>query len=162
MLCLYIPIINSNYAQGNTCGTATNLIINGPCDSGTISDGNENTPFISGCNPSNFRREGWYSFTVTAGHLNVTITTDAADKGLYLQLIRPTASCTNLSEVACANNTGTNNSAQTETITATLNNGIYYIKVVNEENNGDMILNSICVTAPISAPQMTTVLEQSL
>ncbi|WP_130736398.1 GEVED domain-containing protein [Flavobacterium sp. J27] len=150
-LILTILCINLSFSQGATCATATPLTINGACGSGLITDGTQNNPAISGCSPSNFRREGWYTFTVSGGPLNVTITASAADKGLYLQLISSTASCTGLSEVTCQNADGANNSAQTETISTNLSNGIYYIKVVNEGNNGDMTLNSICLTA-VSAP----------
>ena len=151
LLCLYITTINFNYSQGNTCGTATNLIINGTCDSGTISDTTQNNPTATGCSFNTFRREGWYTFTVSSGPQNITITADAANRDLYLQLISSTSSCTGLTQIACANTT-TSNGAQTESITTILNNGTYYIKVINNRNNNNMTLNSICVTAPITAP----------
>jgi hypothetical protein len=146
---LFLIFTTTTFAQGTTCGTATPLTINGACDSGLISDATQNTPNISGCSFSNFRREGWYTFTVTGGPLNITITASAADYGLYLQLISSTSSCTGLAEVTCQNATGNNNSAHSETITTSLANGIYYVKVVNEGGDGDMTLNSICVTSPI-------------
>ncbi|WP_445715289.1 hypothetical protein [Flavobacterium sp.] len=86
----------TSFSQGNTCATATSLTINGACDSGTISDTTEDAPNISGCSVSNFRREGWYTFTVSGGPMNITITADAADRGLYLQLISSTSACTGL------------------------------------------------------------------
>ena len=143
----------SIYGQGNNCGSSTPIAINGPCLSGTITDNNSNNPNITGCSAGTFRREGWYTFTVTGGPLNVTITASSGDRNLYLQLISSTSSCTGLSNYACANSDNANNSAQTETMTQSLANGIYYIKVVNAgSSNNDMILNSLCVTTPCSTP----------
>ena len=157
LLLLFVIFTTTIFAQGNTCATATSLTINGACDAGTISDATQNAPNITGCAFSNFRREGWYTFTVTGGPLDITITADAADRGLYLQLISSTSSCTGLAEVTCQNADGTNNSAQIETITTSLANGIYYVKVVNEGNNNNMILNSICVSGSSASAYCTPI-----
>ena len=143
---LFFIFTSITFGQGNTCATATPLTINGACDAGTINDITQNTPNATGCSFNTFRREGWYTFTVTGGPLNVTITADAADRDLFLQLISSTSSCTGLSQIDCANTTQANG-AQIETITRSLANGIYYVKVVNNRNNNDMVLNSICITA---------------
>ncbi|WP_304199864.1 T9SS sorting signal type C domain-containing protein [Flavobacterium alvei] len=139
---------NVSNAQGADCANATSLTINGLCDNGIINDVTQNSPDISSCSAGTFRREGWYTFTVSGGPLDVTITGVTTNRNLFLQLISSTASCTGLSQINCANNYNSNNSAQTETISTTLNNGIYYIKVVNAgTSNGNMSLTSICVTA---------------
>lgn len=138
------------YPQGANCAGATSLTINGACGSGSISNTAQDAPNIGTC-PGTFNREGWYTFTVTGGPLNVTITAEGNNRNLYLQLISSTASCTGLAQIACANATDSNGT-QTETISQTLNNGIYYIKVVNVGSNGNLTLNSICVTgtAPVA------------
>ncbi|VXC40067.1 conserved exported hypothetical protein [Flavobacterium sp. 9AF] len=163
LLLLFLISANLLFSQGTTCATATPLVINGACDSGLISDATQNTPNASGCSFNTFRREGWYTFTVAGGPLNVTITADAADRDLFLQLISSTSSCTGLNQIACANAT-TANSAQTETISTSLNNGIYYIKVINNRNNNDMVLNSICVTAtaPLSNDNCTSAIPLTI
>ena len=142
-VCLYANVVS---AQGTTCGTATAIAIGGCANSDNISDTTQNLPNISGCSAGTFRREGWYTFTVTGGPLNVTITGIASNRNLFLQLISSTSACTGLSQIACANSIN-NDSAQTETISVTLNNGIYYVKVVNVgTTNNDMALTSLCVT----------------
>ncbi|MBF6640490.1 fibronectin type III domain-containing protein [Flavobacterium sp. J49] len=140
------------YAQGTTCSNATALTINGSCTTAvTISDTTQDIPNIGTC-LGTFAREGWFTFTVSGGPLDITITADSGNRNLFLQLISSTAACTGLTEINCANTTNTNG-AQTETITQTLSNGIYYIKVVNV-GSSNMALNSICVTAtsPCIAP----------
>lgn len=154
-LCMLLFFSNSN-AQGTTCATAETLFVNGACDSSTITDLTQNTPLVSGCGIGTVRREGWYTFTVTGGPLNITITGNAADRNLALQLISTTSNCAGtLTQIACANAT-TTNSAQIETITQSLANGTYYLKVLNVGNNNDMILNSICVTAAGLPPANAT------
>lgn len=150
---LFFIFTSSAFAQGTDCAGATSITINGACltsSTANITDNTENSPIASGCTYGTFRREGWYTFTVTGGPLNVTITAESNNRNLFLQLISSTSSCTGLSQLDCANNDNTNNSAQTETITRTLANGIYYIKVLNIGGDKDMRLNSICVTAPCS------------
>jgi hypothetical protein len=150
LLIIFIAILNlltnNSSAQGTTCSTATPISINGSCLSGTISDNVQNLPNISSC-PGTFGREGWYTFTVTGGPLNVTITSDTNNRNCFLQLISSTASCTGLSQINCANNVNSNGQ-QIETINQLLSNGIYYIKVVNLTNNS-MTLNSLCVTGVV-------------
>lgn len=142
-VCLFVNVAS---AQGNSCATASSLTINGLCDSGLINDRTQNMPIVSGCSVGTFRREGWYTFTVSGGALNVAITGVTTNRNLYLQLISSTSSCTGLLQIDCANSTN-NNLAQTETINTTLSNGIYYIKVVNVGTNNNMNLASICITA---------------
>lgn len=142
----------SIYAQGTGCSNATTITINGTCAaSATINDGTQDAPNIGTC-AGVFAKEGWYTFTVSSGPQNVTITADAGNRNLFLQLISSSASCTGLSQINCANATNTNG-AQIESINQTLSNGIYYIKVVNVGSN-NMTLNSLCVTAtsPCVAP----------
>jgi len=139
---------HKSFGQGASCATATAITINGTCLNGTITDNSQDAPNISGCSAGTFQREGWYTFTVTGGTQNITITANANNRNLYLQLISSTASCSGLAQIACANADNANGT-QTETINATLGDGIYYIKVVNAgTNNGTMTLNSLCVTAP--------------
>lgn len=148
VLIILLFFTSKGFSQGATCGTAETLVINGACDTNTtITDNTQNTPNATGCSFNTFRREGWYTFTVTGGPQNINITADAADRDLFLQLISSTSSCAGLTQIACANTT-TSNGAQIETISTTLSNGIYYVKVINNRQNGDMLLNSICVTAP--------------
>lgn len=146
MVFLFFISTTTSFAQGTTCGTATSITINGACLTSTtnnITDTTQDNPTIGTCTGV-FAREGWYTFTVTGGPLNVTITAQANNRNLFLQLISSTSSCTGLSQIDCANNDNTNG-LQTETITRNLNNGIYYVKVVNVGSN-NMQLNSICVT----------------
>ncbi len=151
--CLFILLIsNTIQAQGTSCSNATALTINGSCVSGvTIGDTTQDSPNIGTC-PGTFAREGWFTFTVSSGPQNITITADANNRNLFLQLISSTSSCTGLSQINCANATNSNG-AQIESINQTLGNGIYYIKVVNV-GSSNMVLNSICVTAtsPCTAP----------
>lgn len=143
---LFAIFTSTSFAQGNTCGTATPITINGSCltsTSNNITNTVQDSPNIGTC-PGIFAREGWYTFTVTGGPLNVTITAEANNRNLFLQLISSSSSCSGLSQIDCANNNDTNGT-QIETITRILNNGIYYIKVVNVGTN-NMQLNSICVT----------------
>ena len=143
VFCLFV--FNSSFGQGETCATAETIYINGACDSGTISDISEDNPFIGSC-PGTFNREGWYTFTVAGGPQNVTITAIGNNRNIYLQLLSSTSSCTGLTQINCANTT-TGNGTQTETISTTLPNGIYYIKVVNVGSNGNLTLTSLCVTS---------------
>lgn len=143
---LFAIFTSTSFAQGNTCGAATSLTINGSCltsTSNNITNAIQDSPNIGTC-PGTFAREGWYTFTVIGGPLNVTITAEADNRNLFLQLISSSSSCSGLSQIDCANNIDTNGT-QTETITSILNNGIYYVKVVNVGSN-NMQLNSICVT----------------
>ena len=142
------------YAQ-TSCSNAITISINGSCQSGSVSDNTQSGLPISGCSAGTFRRERWYSFTVSGGPQTITITADAANRNLYLQLIAATGSCGTLTEVACSNADNNNNTAQVESMTNVLNNGLYYIKVVNAgTSNSNMTLNSLCVTSatPCSTP----------
>ncbi|NNK54151.1 MAG: hypothetical protein HKO97_06265, partial [Flavobacteriaceae bacterium] len=144
-LCL-IPI--DLHSQAAQCTGAIVLSVNGACDSGQIRNTTEESPFVSAsaC-PASFRHEGWYTFTVTGGPLPITITGISANRNLMLQLT--SGACGSMTELACANADNTNNSAQTETISTTLANGTYYIKVVNVATSGGrMDLSSICITTP--------------
>lgn len=145
---LFFSFTTTSLSQGNTCATAEGLTINGTCDAASIIDNSQDAPNATGCSIGTFRREGWYTFTVPAGpNLSITITANASNRDLFLQLISSTSSCTGLSQINCAN-ANTTAGAQTETITTTLSPGIYYVKVINNGNNNDMNLTSICVTTP--------------
>ncbi len=143
MMVLFSPL-HKTIAQGTNCGNATSITIGGCATNDNISDNNQTNPTISGCSAGTFRREGWYTFNVTGGSLNVTITGITTNGNLFLQLISQTGACTGLAQIACANADNTNNSAQTETISTTLNNGTYYVKVVSTKTGGtgDMNLSS--------------------
>ena len=146
----FFALTTTTFAQGTTCGSAETLVINGPCDSASITDTTENGPTGYGCSFNQFRQEGWYTFTVSGGPSTIIITASAADRDLFLQLISSSNNTCGgtLTEIACANTT-TANGAQTETISTVLSNGTYYVKVLNNRNNSPMALTSICVTSPI-------------
>ncbi len=149
---IVMMVLNMQDSHSQTsCANAIAITVNGSCLSGSVSDSSQDSPLMSasGCSTAGvFKRERWYSFTVTGGPKTITITADAADRNLFLMLISASSSCSGLTIVDCANNDDTNNSAQTETITSLLNNGLYYIKVVNAgTNNSNMTLSSLCVTA---------------
>ncbi|WP_309613660.1 Ig-like domain-containing protein, partial [Flavobacterium sp.] len=133
------------YAQGTTCATATSITIGGCRTNDNVGDIAQDIPNIGGSCAATFNREAWYTFTVTGGPLTVTIAAISTNRNLYLQLISSTSACAGLAQIACANSFG-GNSAQTETINTTLNNGIYYVKVVNVGSDGNMFLTSLCVT----------------
>lgn len=144
------------FSQGTNCAVATPLTINGACASATtIADGTENPPLIaSTCSPliGVIKKEGWYTFTVSGGPTNVTITGVSTDSNLGLQLVASTTTlCTGtLSTLACVNADNGNDSAQTETLTYNnLPNGNYWVKVVSlTTKNKSMALTSLCITAP--------------
>ena len=124
-----------SFGQGTTCGTATTLPIDGSsCGSGTIS----NTVNTAICGSTNWRRVWYYSFTVTGGPLDITVSAQSADRNLVLALFSGT--CAGLSNLACVDN-NTTAGAQTETLTHTLNNGTYYIAVGNTTNNNITLNN---------------------
>lgn len=133
----------------NNCGVALPITVNGPCLSGSVSNGTDDAPLINTCSTGlTFRRDRWYTFTVSGGPAAVTIVGTTTNQNLLLQLIGSTGSCAGLSTISCANANNATNSPQTETITTgPLANGIYYIKVVNIGNNNNMNLSSLCVTA---------------
>ena len=149
--------IQKNNAQ-TTCANAVPIVINGSCiTNATVNDGTQNAPNLTTvCGTVSFRHERWYTFTVTGGPLDVTITANSADRDLYLQLISSTAACTGLSQTACSNADTNSNAAQTETINQSLANGIYYLKVVNVGGGSSMTLNSLCITAPLNPCSSTT------
>lgn len=144
----------NGFSQGATCLLATPISINGACASGTISDTSQDAPLIGTC-AGTFNREGWYTFNVPSGPTNVTVTGIGNNRNIYLQLISSTSSCAGLTQVSCANAT-TTNGTQTETLTATLNTGTYYIKVVNVGSNGNLTLTSLCVTTAAAPPTNAT------
>jgi hypothetical protein len=159
---LFFVLISAfSYSQGTSCATATPITINGTCASGTISDITQDAPLIGTC-AGTFNREGWYTFTVSGGPINVTITGIGNNRNIYLQLMSSTSSCTGLSQIGCAN-TITTNGTQTETINATnLANGIYYIKVLNVGSNGNLTLTSLCVTTSTPPANATCATATSL
>lgn len=150
LLCGMIPTLV--YSQGGDCGSATPIVVNGACLNGTISDKTPNAPNYTGCGGT-FRREGWYSFTLT-GNMQVTITA-IGNYNLAFQLISSSNnSCTGtLTQIDCVN--GSNGAGAggtaTETLTVNLNAGTYYIKILNVGADQDLTLSSLCVTATLPA-----------
>lgn len=134
---LFFIFTSITFGQSTTCGTAETLVVNGTCDTGTLTS----DPNSKICGSTKWRRQGWYTFTVTGGTQDITITAQSDSGDLILSLNTACATSAN-----CANANSTNGS-QTETITATLTNGTYYIAVGSLDNT-NMTLNSICVTAP--------------
>ena len=148
LLCLAYPQMLS--AQGATCSAATTLTINGPCNAVNPTANIDTAPlYDTNCGTGGAAKDiGWYVFTVTGGPLNVTVTA-IGTKNIAFQLISRTGICTGLIEIACVNaKSGSGNLNSTETITQTLANGTYYIKVLNTGNAG-MTLTSLCITASI-------------
>ncbi|MBN8642207.1 MAG: fibronectin type III domain-containing protein [Flavobacteriales bacterium] len=147
-------------AQGTTCATAIPITINGTCiTTAVVNDGTQNAPNLNAsCGAVSFRHERWYTFTVTGGPLNVTITADSVDRDLYLQLMSSTAACAGLSQIACADDDTAANSSQTEIIDITLANGIYYLKVCNVGGGSSMTIDELCITAALNPCSSTTAL----
>lgn len=142
---LFLLISTLTFGQGATCAEAETLVVDGACDTSTSLTQSINAAV---CGVTAWRRVGYYTFTVSSGPQNVTITANSGNRNLVLGLF--SGACASLTNVQCVNADNNNNSAQTETITANLTNGTYYIAVGNLTNN-DMTLNSICVaTTPIS------------
>jgi hypothetical protein len=139
---LFLLISTVTFGQGATCATATPLTIDGACGSGTI-NGTTLPPTCTG-----WTRAVYYSFTVSSGPQNITITASAGSRNLVLGLF--SGACASLSNLQCVD-VNTTSGPQTETITATnLANGTYYIAVGNTTNH-NITLSSICVTTtPIS------------
>jgi hypothetical protein len=146
---LFLVFFSFNAFGQTSCANALPITINGTCITGeTLSDSTADLPALSSCATTvAFRVERWYTFTVTGGPMNVTITAQGNNRDLFLQLISQTAACTGLTQIACANAV-TSNGTQTETISGvSLNNGTYYIKAVNVGSGGTLLLNSLCVTS---------------
>ena len=136
---------NEVNAQGGDCSGATPLVVNVTCDSGNITDTTEDSPSYTICGGS-FQREGWYTFNVTGGPLNVTITA-VGNRNLAFQLLSSTSSCGGLSQISCINNQpGSGGTDSTESTTQLLGNGTYYVKVLNVGGANNMNLTSICIT----------------
>ncbi|WP_264511001.1 pre-peptidase C-terminal domain-containing protein [Flavobacterium sp. N1719] len=142
-LCLLPTLTN---AQATTCATATSITINGACSTNkTLTDTTiENGNLGYNCSGT-ITREGWYTFTVTAGPQNISIVGVGNNRNIALQLLSGT--CGSLTQIACANAT-TTNGTQTETLNTAspLANGTYYIRVLNVGTN-DLTLTSLCVTS---------------
>ncbi|MCF6130855.1 fibronectin type III domain-containing protein [Flavobacterium wongokense] len=152
LIFLLLTLLSFNaFGQGTTCATATPVTINGTCITAqTMTDSTADLPALSSCATGTFRVEGWYTFTVTGGPMLVTISAEGNAKNIFLQLISETSTCTGLTQIACANAT-TTNGTQVETISAiSLNNGTYYIKVVNVGSGGTMLMNYLCVTSSVA------------
>lgn len=146
LLFLTFSFCFDGFGQGTSCATATVLTVNGTCGSGTIQDSNENAPLYSssGCTGT-FRREGWYSFTVSGGPLDITVES-SGNRNLAMQII--SGNCASPTQIACANDLGgTGANYGTETYTGTLGNGTYFVKVLNVGGNQDLDLDSICITS---------------
>ena len=149
---LLLLISNLLYSQSNSCSTAENLIINGACDSNTL---NSSTNTLQ-CGIS-LKRLGWYTFTVTSGPQNVTITAQSNNNNLVLGLF--SGNCTSLTpNTNCLVDNDSNNGTQTETITQTLNNGTYWVLIGNTKNS-NLEVTSICVTSPPSNENCTNAID---
>jgi hypothetical protein len=150
----FFTLTNQSFAQGTTCSNATTVTVNGACSTNVNPNGSDSTPIFSGCGSgNNVLNVGWYRFTVTGGPLNITITA-IGDRNLAFQLIGSTTNnCSNLSEIVCVNAVGgQGNGNGTETTTALLANGTYFVKVLNT-GGGTLTLASLCVTG--IAPEYT-------
>jgi len=150
-------LTNYSFGQGTTCSNATNISINGSClssNSNALTGNDSNPSFVNCQNNGNVNNVRWYTFTVTGGPLSVTITA-IGNRNLAFQLIGSTTNnCSNLSEIQCVNNVnGTGNIDSTETTTNLLTNGTYFIKILNNANNNNLDLTSLCVTGV--APENT-------
>jgi hypothetical protein len=148
ILCFFIVAqLNSVEAQGNTCGTAESITIDGACDGPTTISQNNAAPTVA-CGA--FTDEGWYTFTVSGGPINITITAVSGDGNLAYVLYN--VACGSISAGAtCVNTNNTNGSAQTETSTSSLVNGTYYLRIINigtGSAGGNMSLTSLCITSP--------------
>jgi hypothetical protein len=147
----FFAISVQSFAQGTTCANATTVNINGACLSNNNLTGTDSGPAATNCgntgSTSNLKDIGWYKFTVTGGPLNVTVTA-IGDRNLAFQLISSTSiGCTGLTEIACVNAvSGNQANLTTETTSATLGNGTYYVKLYNI-GGGTMTLTSLCVTS---------------
>ena len=136
---LFFIFTSTAFAQGDTCGTATQLTINGACSTSVTINGTTGLP--TDC--TGWTRAEYYYFTVSSGPQNITITAQSDDRNLALALY--SGSCGTLSNISCVDADNTNG-AQTETITANnLANGTYYIAVGNKRSS-NLALTSICVT----------------
>lgn len=143
-------VIGYGQAPSATCSTAPALTINGACGTGTISSTVSTAAAPSCIAPNAFNREGWYSFTVVGGPLNVTITGIGNNRNILLQLF--SGPCGGLVEIGCANTT-TVNGTQTEVINnPALANGTYFVRVLNVGSNGNLTLTSLCITSSGGAP----------
>ncbi len=144
---LFIFVIENNLiSQGNTCTGATSVTTNGACTSAaTITDATINgNPTVCGGTVS---REAWYIFT--ASGTTATIVATANNRNVAIELL----SACGGTVVGC-DNTTTGGGPDTETLTVTgLTNGTNYIvRIVNVGSNNDMVLTSLCITGPVSAP----------
>lgn len=154
LLFLFSLVSYNLFSQGATCGAATAITINGACGSGNITSTTNSGP-VPSCNGGTFRREGWYSFTVSSGPQDVIITGITTNRNLTIQTF--SNACGSLVVTGCSNANNANNSAQTETLSLTgLANGTYYIRVSNYgTSNNNMTLSSLCVCSPV-APSCAT------
>ena len=133
-------------APSNTCAGATLLTVNGPCGTGTITDGTIDPPATASC--GTVKKEGWFRFV--AANTTATVTCISGNRQLLVQVF--SGACGSLTEIGCAN-VNTTNGPQTEFVNLVgLTIGFtYYIRVANEGNQ-NMNLTSCCVTGPPPAP----------
>ena len=100
-----------SFGQGTSCATAETLVIDGACDTATSLTQTINTAV---CGVTNWRRIGYYTFTVSSGPQNITITANSGNRNLVLGLFSGT--CGTPINIQCMD-ANTINGAQTETIT---------------------------------------------
>ena len=136
----------SGFSQGASCASAVNLTANvtstPSCDntSGNLDGTNDNG------NPScmaGFYREGWWSFTITSGPLDITITAVNLE-GSRLSLSVFSGTCPgSLTEVGCINP----NAGLDPTLNLyNLSNGTYYIQGQYNTGTGQAQIGNICVS----------------
>ena len=140
-----------SFSQGNTCGAATPITLNGACLSPTISDAVDTAGYPT-CGGNN--REGWFTFDVTGGPMDVTVSgVQAGNRDLVLQVF--SGNCASLVSDGCVNATG-NGGDETLNIT-NLANGTYYLLVADERGgNSDMDLTQLCITGITIGPANDT------
>lgn len=149
-LCVTAP------AAGDNCSLAIPVTINGACTSGTITDASIDTDFPTGgsCTYTP-KREGFYTFTVTSGPQNITIsaTVPAGVNNLFLHLYKVVGSCGGGDDVLIdCEDSQQFDGAQTETMTNSLANGVYILRIVNNAGSGgNMPFSSLCLTI-VNAP----------
>ncbi|HQW68634.1 MAG TPA: hypothetical protein PLH25_03135, partial [Flavobacterium sp.] len=75
---LFLILIGNWCFAQTTCTNAVSITINGTCLSGTVSDNMQNAPNTgTTCTTAGaFRRERWYTFIVTSGPQDITITAE--------------------------------------------------------------------------------------
>ncbi|MBN2729413.1 MAG: hypothetical protein JXR53_09345 [Bacteroidales bacterium] len=156
LLILVISILLiSNMASAQTsCATAVSITPNGACTGAfLINDNSIETTGTPAPSCGVITREYWFSYTVSGGPCDISITGISTDRNLLIQTF--SGSCSSLTETACVDNDATNG-VQTENINlSNVSNGTYYIRVANTRN-ADLAMTDLCVTStPLAACNYT-------